>query len=145
MTKPPVSLAPAAGGIRTNPYRLQHMRYTDLISHEVIFFCKKIFKFSLFFIQKENPSFISVSWQMNYKHAWEFAAAFILHPTLSFTISVSLYISFFMYLFISRLSIVRGRKKTMQENRNKQTNRRRKVFQSFRRVSLQDKCALMFA
>jgi len=56
MTKPQVRLAPIAGEICTNPYRLQHIRYTDFILQEVIFFRKKIFKFSLFLIQKENPS-----------------------------------------------------------------------------------------
>lgn len=102
MTNLPVRLAPAAGKICTNPHRLHHMRYIDFILHEVIFFCKKIFKFSLVLMQKENPSFISVSWQMNYKHAREFTAAFILHPTLSFTTSLFLYIflSFCIYLFL---------------------------------------------
>jgi len=47
VTKPPVRLAPTAGEIYTNQYRLQHIRYTDFTLHEAIFFCKKIFKFSL--------------------------------------------------------------------------------------------------
>jgi len=56
MTKPPVCLAPTAGEICTNPYRLQHMRYTDFMLYEVIFFCKKVFQVFSFLIQKENPS-----------------------------------------------------------------------------------------
>jgi hypothetical protein len=51
MTKPQVRPATTAGEIHvfTNPTRLQHMRYTDFILREAIFFCKKVFKFSLFF------------------------------------------------------------------------------------------------